>query len=142
MAEMTSRERVKKAIGFDYPDRPPISHAILPSAILKHGDSLRAILAGVREDFGWDYLPDLPLEKFPPYYRKGRNRDGLGVLWECSEDGEYGLPVGKAPGRLVPLCRLSLARLGGKASGLPPLLGPHGRRGSSLVFPGGLDNLL
>lgn len=95
MAEMTSRERVRKAIGFDYPDRPPISHAILPSAILKHGDGLRAILAEVQEDFGWDYLPDLPLEKFPPYYRKGRNRDGLGVLWECSEDGEYGLPVEK-----------------------------------------------
>jgi uroporphyrinogen decarboxylase len=95
MGEMTSRERVRKAIRFDYPDRPPISHAILPSALLHHGDALRRILDSVREDFGWDYLPDLPLESFPPYYRKGRHADGFGVVWESSEDGEYGLPVEK-----------------------------------------------
>jgi uroporphyrinogen decarboxylase len=92
---MTSQERVRKAIHFDYPDRPPVSHAILPSALLHHGDALRAILKDVQEDFGWDYLPDLPVEKFPPYYRKGRNKDGFGVIWESSEDGEYGLPVVK-----------------------------------------------
>ncbi|MGB4572801.1 MAG: uroporphyrinogen decarboxylase family protein [Rectinemataceae bacterium] len=95
MSAMTSRERVRKALAFDYPDRPPISHAILPSALLRYGSALRAVLAGVEEDFGWDFLPDLPLEKFPPYYRKGRNRDGFGVVWECSNDGEYGLPVEK-----------------------------------------------
>jgi uroporphyrinogen decarboxylase len=93
MAEMTSRDRVIKAIHFDYPDRPPVSHAILPSALLHHGDALRDILKNVHEDFGWDYLPDLPLDMFPPYYRKGRNKDGFGVIWESSEDGEYGLPV-------------------------------------------------
>jgi uroporphyrinogen decarboxylase len=92
---MTSQERVRKAIHFDYPDRPPISHAILPSALLHHGDALRAILKDVHEDFGWDLLPDLPVGKFPPYYRKGRNKDGFGVIWESSEDGEYGLPVVK-----------------------------------------------
>ena len=92
---MTSRERVTKAIHFDYPDHPPVSHAILPSALLHYGDALRDILSEVHEDFGWDYLPDLPVEKFPPYYKKGRNRDGFGVLWESSEDGEYGLPVEK-----------------------------------------------
>jgi hypothetical protein len=86
---------VKKAISFDYPDRPPISHAILPSAMLHYGDKLRDILKDVHEDFGWDYLPDLPREKLPPYYRKGRNKDGFGVVWESSEDGEYGLPVEK-----------------------------------------------
>jgi uroporphyrinogen decarboxylase len=95
MGDMTSRERVIKAIHFDHPDRPPISHAILPSALLHHGDALCGILATVHEDFGWDYLPDLPKDKFPPYYRKGRNRDGFGVIWESSEDGEYGLPVVK-----------------------------------------------
>jgi len=95
MAEMTSRDRVIKAIHFDYPDRPPVSHAILPSAILHHGAPLRRILDSVHEDFGWDFLPDLPLDKFPPYYRKGRNKDGFGVIWESSEDGEYGLPVVK-----------------------------------------------
>lgn len=92
---MSSRERVSRAIRFDYPDRPPISHAILPSALLRYGDALRDILKDVHEDFGWDFLPDLPPEKFPPYYRKGRNKDGFGVVWESSEDGEYGLPVEK-----------------------------------------------
>jgi len=95
MGEMTSRERVKKAIHFDYPDRPPISHAILPSALLRYGDELRRILADVSEDFGWDCLPDLPGEKFPPYYNKGRHKDGFGVVWECSHHGEYGIPVEK-----------------------------------------------
>ncbi len=95
MSEMTSSERVRKAIKFDYPDRPPVSHAILPSAMLHYGDTLRGILKDVHEDFGWDYLPDLPREKLPPYYRKGRNKDGFGVVWESSEDGEYGLPVEK-----------------------------------------------
>ncbi len=92
---MSSRERVRRAIRFEHPDRPPISHAILPSALLRYGDALRNILKDVHEDFGWDFLPDLPLEKFPPYYKKGRNTDGFGVVWESSEDGEYGLPVEK-----------------------------------------------
>ena len=56
---MHSRERVVRAIHHDYPDRPPISHAILPSAILKHGPALQDILKDVHEDFGWDLLPDV-----------------------------------------------------------------------------------
>ena len=92
---MTSHERVKKAIQFDYPDHPPVSHAILPSALLHYCDALRRILNGVHEDFGWEYLPDLPIDKFPPYYKKGRNKDGFGVVWESSDDGEYGIPVEK-----------------------------------------------
>jgi uroporphyrinogen decarboxylase len=90
---MESRERVHKAIGFDWPDRVPVSHAILPSALLHYGDRLREILTLVHEDFGWDFLPDLPVDKFPPYYRKGRHADGFGVIWESSDDGEYGIPV-------------------------------------------------
>jgi hypothetical protein len=38
---------------------------------------------------------DLPIEKFPPYYKKGKNKDGFGVVWESSDDGEYGIPVEK-----------------------------------------------
>jgi len=88
-----SRERVLRAINFDYPDRPPISHAILPSAILYHGQALQEILKDVHEDFGWDFLPDLPVEKYPPYYKKGEQYDGFGTLWSCKTDGEYGVPV-------------------------------------------------
>jgi uroporphyrinogen decarboxylase len=90
---MKSRERVVRAIAHDYPDRPPISHAILPSAILKHGQALQDILKDVHEDFGWDLLPDLKPENYPPYYRKGRSYDGFGTLWESSENGEYGVPI-------------------------------------------------
>ena len=89
---MKSRERVRKAINFDYPDRPPISHAILPSAQLYYGEKLDAVLKDVHEDFGWEKLPDMLPEEYPPYYRKGEHFDGFGTLWSCAEDGEYGVP--------------------------------------------------
>ncbi|TVQ40124.1 MAG: hypothetical protein EA384_04245 [Spirochaetaceae bacterium] len=92
---MQSRERVQRAITFDYPDRPPISHAILPSAIKQYGQALYDVLQDVHEDFGWDFLPDLPPQKYPPYYKQGRHYDGFGTLWECSADGEYGTPIEK-----------------------------------------------
>ena len=59
-AVMESRERVVRAIGFSTPDRPPISHAILPSAQYKYGAALKQITDAVPEDFGWGLLPDLP----------------------------------------------------------------------------------
>ncbi len=90
---MTSRERALKAIHFDYPDRPPISHAILPSAILYYGEALQAILKDVHEDFGWACLPDLKPEQYPPYYRQGTAYDGFGTLWKTETMGEYGVPV-------------------------------------------------
>lgn len=90
---MKSRERVIRAVNFDYPDRPPISHAILPSAILHYGAELEKILDEVHEDFGWDFLPDLKPENYPPYYRRGGGCDGFGTLWETETMGEYGVPV-------------------------------------------------
>ena len=89
---MESRERVKRAINFDYPDRPPISHAILPSAQIYYGEKLTQILNDVHEDFGWDFLPDLPPEEYPPYYKAGESFDAFGTLWSNSADGEYGVP--------------------------------------------------
>ena len=50
---MTPRERVRKAIHFEHPDRPPISHAVLPAAQLAYGKRLAEILESVDEDFGW-----------------------------------------------------------------------------------------
>ena len=73
---MDSRERVQRAITFQTPDRVPISHAVLPAAMLKHGDALAEILMDFREDFGWDYMGDLPREQYPPLYRQGRHADG------------------------------------------------------------------
>ena len=81
-----------KAINFDYPDRPPISYAILPSAQLFYGEKLGDVLKDVHEDFGWNLLPDMIPGEYPPYYRKGEHRDDFGTLWSCAEDGEYGVP--------------------------------------------------
>lgn len=90
---MNSRERAIRAVEFGEPDRPPISHAVLPAAQLKYGEPLNEILAEFREDFGWDALPDLPLEKFPPLYMPGRNRDAFGTVWEVEWAGICGIPV-------------------------------------------------
>ncbi len=90
---MNSRERVRRAIRFQDPDRVPISHAVLPAAQLKHGRALAEILTEYREDFGWDYMEDLPLEQFPPLYKQGLNRDDFGTLWHVEWMGVCGIPV-------------------------------------------------
>jgi uroporphyrinogen decarboxylase len=90
---MHSRERVEKAIRFQNPDRAPISHAILPAAQLKYGESLNDILATVHEDFGWDFLPDLKRENYPALYKAGKNRDDFGTLWHVEIEGMCGIPV-------------------------------------------------
>jgi uroporphyrinogen decarboxylase len=90
---MNSRERVRRAIRFENPDRAPISHAVLPAAQIKHGHALAEILTEYREDFGWDYMSDLPGERFPPQYKKGLNRDDFGTLWRVEWEGVCGIPV-------------------------------------------------
>ena len=90
---MNSRERVKRAISFQKPDKTPISHAVLPAAQLKYGAALDEILTEFREDFGWDYMLDLPVEKFPPLYRDGCNVDDFGTLWRSHQLGICGIPI-------------------------------------------------
>lgn len=90
---MNSRERVKRAIHFQGPDRAPISHAVLPAAQLKYGEALAEILAEYRDDFGWDYMADLPVERYPAPYRLGRNRDDFGTVWQSEALGVCGIPV-------------------------------------------------
>ncbi len=90
---MNSRERVRRTIRFQNPDRVPISHAVLPAAQLKYGPALTEILSGFRDDFGWDYMEDLPVEKFPPLYKKGLNRDEFGTVWRVEWMGVCGIPV-------------------------------------------------
>ena len=92
-AVMTSRERVVKAIHFGKPDRPPISHAILPSAQYHYGDALKAITDAFHEDFGWYLLPDLPRDKLPPLYKQGINTDAFGTVWKVTVEGRCGIPV-------------------------------------------------
>jgi len=90
---MNSRERVKRAIAFQKPDRSPISHAVLPAAQLKYGEPLMEILAEYREDFGWDYMQDLAVEDYPALYKQGYNRDDFGTVWHSEVLGICGIPV-------------------------------------------------
>jgi uroporphyrinogen decarboxylase len=90
---MKSRERVIAAIEFRGPDRPPISHAILPATQIKYGAALEEILADVPEDFGWSFLPDMRREDLPPCYKKGRTYDEFGTLWDTAVEGLCGIPV-------------------------------------------------
>jgi len=90
---MNSRERVKRAIKFQRPDRSPISHAILPAAQIKYGAALDEILATVPEDFGWHLLPDMKREDFPSLYKHGRHADDFGTVWHVEDEGICGIPV-------------------------------------------------
>ena len=89
----TSKERVTKAINFGYPDRPPISHAILPAVQIKYGEALNEILQKVHEDFGWDLMVDMERSELPPLYKGGKNYDAFGTLWEVAEEGVCGIPI-------------------------------------------------
>ncbi len=91
---MKSRERVVAAIEFGGPDRPPVSHAILPATQIKYGAALDEILDSAPEDFGWSFLPDLRREDLPACYRKGRNRDDFGTVWDTAMEGLCGIPCG------------------------------------------------
>jgi uroporphyrinogen decarboxylase len=92
-SEMSSRDRVVKAINFGSPDRPPISHAILPATQIKYGEALDEILQTVHEDFGWDFMVDMHRDELPPLYKGGKNYDSFGTLWEVAEEGVCGIPI-------------------------------------------------
>ena len=106
---MNSRQRVKCAINFNHPDRVPISHAVLPAAQIKYGKALDEILTEFREDFGWDYMQDLPLEDFPAVYKKGRNTDDFGTVWFSEWLGVCGIPIEWPISDLEPLRGLPVA---------------------------------
>jgi uroporphyrinogen decarboxylase len=90
---MKSRERVVRAIERNGPDRPPISHGILPAAQYHFGAALDDILAKVHEDFGWSFLPDMDRKDLPALYRGGRNYDDFGTLWDVPVEGVLGIPM-------------------------------------------------
>lgn len=89
---MLPKERVRRAIDFKYPDRPPISHAVLPAAQMAYGEELKELLLSVDEDFGWNELPDLSIEDYPPQYKEGLNYDSFGTLWQGGTPGICGIP--------------------------------------------------
>jgi hypothetical protein len=50
-------------------------------------------LTEFREDFGWDYMRDLPVEDFPAVYKQGRNLDDYGTAWFSEWLGVCGIPI-------------------------------------------------
>ena len=66
---------------------------MLPAAQLKYGQPLHEILSEYGEDFGWDYMDDLPIEEFPPLYKQGRQRDSFGTVWHVEWMGICGIPA-------------------------------------------------
>jgi hypothetical protein len=90
---MNSRERVKRTIKFNQPDHLPISHAVLPAAQLKYGQALDELLAEFRDDFGWDYMTNLPPEDYPALYKEGVNLDDFGIVWQSEWMGICGIPI-------------------------------------------------
>jgi len=89
---MTSRERVKRAIGFEQPDIVPVDYWILPGVYLKHGDGLYELLNRFPKDF-----PDaLDVDRdnlLPPSHRKGEYTDCFGSVWRQEYDGFLGQVV-------------------------------------------------
>ncbi len=87
---MTSRERVKRAIRFEGPDRVAVMHSVLPAAIERHGDALRDILHRYPSDYG---ALDGGFEDYRGYVI-GEGVDSWGVFWQSEQNGILGLPVG------------------------------------------------
>jgi hypothetical protein len=87
---MTSRERVKRAIRFEMPDRIPIMHSVLPAARERHGHALERILRRYPSDYG---VVDGGFVGYSGYVI-GEGVDSWGVRWESERDGILGLPVG------------------------------------------------
>ena len=120
METSDSFERVKKAIHFNYPDRIPIMHAILPGAWLKYGDSLYEIVKKIPGDLASEntklsskrssasgYSMSANLTKkyiyeddfsfiearnfmYGPNEASGRQQDEWGCIWEKIDPGIVG----------------------------------------------------
>ena len=85
---MTPRERVRRAIFFDGPDRIPIRYYNLPGAYDRHGEALLEIYRR--------YPPDWPLPEKQSHswemshYSPGVDVDAWGCVWENTDLGVEG----------------------------------------------------
>jgi len=90
---VNSRERVIRAITFGGPDRVPLSHGVLPAALLTHGQPLVDLLNEFASDFGSAWSVPKPEEITGPY-AAGDSTDEWGVAWHNDHHGMLGIPVG------------------------------------------------
>lgn len=90
---MRSRERVRRAITFQGPDRVPRGHGIPEAAYAKFGDRLRELVARYPGDFGgngWRPGSDSPQ---PVRLSDTEWVDEWGVTWRALQTGLMGIPV-------------------------------------------------
>lgn len=86
---MTSRERVQRTLKFENPDRIPVDYWVLPSARIKYGERLSALLRKYPKDF--PEAADMDDEYvIPPSYRAGEYADCFGSVWSQKHDGILG----------------------------------------------------
>jgi uroporphyrinogen decarboxylase len=85
---MDSRERVRRALTFENPDRIPVSHSYLPAAMDRYGHQLEELFQTYPEDVGNRFFP--PTDAGHRLYRKGRFVDEWGSVWENYRDGVLG----------------------------------------------------
>lgn len=90
---MTGRERVRRAITFQAPDRIPLSHGIPAATWDKYGDRLRSLVDTCEGDFGdngWRPGADSPQ---PIRLSDTDWVDEWGVTWRNLQFGLMGIPV-------------------------------------------------
>ncbi|HIC89994.1 MAG TPA: hypothetical protein EYP04_11420 [Anaerolineae bacterium] len=88
---MNGRERVRRAVTFQRPDRIPTDLWTLPGTWTRHGNELRALLKRYPVDFGSTNYHD-PFNS-PRLYEPGDYVDPWGVGWRNVMPGILGMPV-------------------------------------------------
>lgn len=93
---MNSKERVKRAVHFETPDRIPILHAYLWGGVNDLGDELRDIFRKYPSDFSGQMNPDdLTLDN--DYAKRALSKcswtDEWGCVWDYPGIGVEGIPV-------------------------------------------------
>ncbi len=92
---MTSRERVRRAVRFEGPDRIPLSHACLAGGLRDLGDGLRGVFGKYPSDFSgqypWEYTLDDPTSK--RWLSKCTWRDEWGSEWSYRGLGVEGMVI-------------------------------------------------
>ncbi len=68
---MNSRERMRRAIEFQYPDCLPWMHGVLPDALMKYGDAIREIVKQYPDDTG-EFMHRHTVDPTRPVYQAGR----------------------------------------------------------------------
>lgn len=93
---MNSRERVRKTIRFDNPDKVPIRHMAMNAALHEHGRKLLNLWKEIPGDFGENTEIEIPhpdpkdVGPDGSYHRV--EKDAWGVEWEYVQFGIYGHP--------------------------------------------------